>query len=189
MKISFNSPLILNLTFTSFIILVLDSTILPGLIEFLFVVGPAGSFQWTDPIDYVRLVSHGLGHGDFAHFFGNFSLILLIGPYLEEKFGTRNLLGMILITLFATGVFNVLFFPNGLLGASGIVFMFILLGSFAGAQPGTIPATFILVVLLYLGNEVLSLFGPEDGISQTAHLLGGLSGSVFGFLSLNRRKS
>lgn len=189
MTISFNSPFILNYTILSLVVLILDQTILRGLANFLFAVGPAGSFQFTDPLDYFRLISHGVGHANFAHYFGNFTMILMIGPYLEEKFGSRDLMGIVLTTLLVTGILNVLFFPNALLGASGVVYAFILLGSFAGAKPKTIPLTFILVALLFLGEELVRLFGPSDGISHTAHLLGGVSGSIFGFLNLNARAS
>lgn len=189
MKITNNAPLTVAFAAVAAAVLLLNSTIFPGLTAGLFTVGPMGSFSFGDPLDYVRLVSHGIGHADLGHLVGNFSLILLVGPFLEHRFGWKNLLTMMLITLFITGVLNVLFFSNGLLGASGIVFMFILLGSFTGAKKGEIPITFILVALLYLVGEILSLFGPQDGISQVAHILGGLAGSVFGFLSLNNTAS
>ncbi len=191
MKISFNSPFILWYTMISLVVLILDQTVFRGLSRFLFTVGPAGSFQFTDPLDYFRLVSHGIGHADFAHYFGNFTMILMIGPYLEEKFGTKDLLSIVLVTLLVTGILNVIFFPNGLLGASGVVYAFILLGSFAGAKPNTIPLTFILVALLFMGEELIRLFGPADGVSHTAHLLGGVMGSFFGFLGqkINARAS
>lgn len=189
MKITYNAPLTLTFAFVSAAVLLLNSTIFPGLTSWLFAVGPAGSFSFGDLLDYFRLVSHGIGHADVGHLVSNFSVILLVGPFLEHRFGWKDLLVMMLITLFITGVLNVLFFSKGLLGASGIVFMFILLGSFTGAKKGEIPLTFILVALLYLFKEIIGLFGAEDGISQTAHILGGLAGSVFGFLSLDKTAS
>ena len=82
-------------------------------------------------------------------------IILLIGPMLEEKYGSRCLLSMILLTAFVTGVVNVIFFNTALLGASGIVFMMILLSSFASHKEGGIPLTLILVTVLYIGQEVV----------------------------------
>ena len=58
--------------------------------------------------------------------------------------------------------------------------MMILLSSFTNFRAGTIPLTFILVLLFYVGNEVYSAF-KSDQISQFAHIFGGLAGSVFGF--------
>jgi membrane associated rhomboid family serine protease len=66
------------------------------------------------------------------------------------------------------------------MGASGIVFMFIILSSLTNFRSGDIPLTFILVILLFLTREILEAFG-NDNISQFAHVLGGITGSVFGF--------
>jgi membrane associated rhomboid family serine protease len=110
----------------------------------------------------------------------NFSLILLIGPMLEESYGSRSLLFMIIITALVTGVLNVLFFTSSLMGASGVVFMMILLASFTNFNKGEIPLTFILVLVLYLGSQLLDSF-RNDNISQFAHVVGGFCGSLFGF--------
>ena len=45
---------------------------------------------------------------------------------------------MMIITAVITGILNTFFFPTGLLGASGIVFMFILLSSFSGIKEGEV---------------------------------------------------
>ena len=42
-----------------------------------------------------------------------------------------------------------------LLGASGVVFMMIVLSSFTAARRGEIPVTLILVVIFYLGGEIM----------------------------------
>jgi membrane associated rhomboid family serine protease len=113
---------------------------------------------------------------------GNFSFILLIGPILEEKYGSKMLLSLIFFTALVTGILNAVFFNNALLGASGIVFMMILLVSFANVQKGKIPLTFILVALLYLGQEVYQAVSSADNISQFAHIIGGICGGIFGYV-------
>jgi len=74
---------------------------------------------------------------------------------------------------------NALLFSNGLIGASGIVFMFIMLSSFSGMKNGRLPLTFLLVVLLYITKEMVGAF-QNDGISHFAHIIGGTCGSGFG---------
>ena len=69
------------------------------------------------------------------------------------------------------------------MGASGVVFMLIMLASLAGADEGAIPITLLLVAALYLGGEILSGVTKTDEISQFAHILGGVCGVVFGFAS------
>ena len=39
-----------------------------------------------------RLLLHVLGHADLAHFAGNISLILVLGPIVEKHYGSRRLL-------------------------------------------------------------------------------------------------
>ena len=95
---------------------------------------------------------------------------------------------MIILTALITGIINVSFYSTGLLGASGIVFMLILLVSFTNNTGGGIPLTFILVAILFVGKELMHSFN-NDQISQSAHIIGGLCGSVFGFTGLLKKKS
>jgi membrane associated rhomboid family serine protease len=123
-----------------------------------------------------------MGHVSFTHFISNFSFILLLGPILEEKYSSFSLLFMMAITALVTGLLNVLVFPSGLLGASGIVFMMILLASFTNINHGDIPLTFLLVLAIYLFSEIAKSFGDKNGISEFAHIAGGICGSLFGFI-------
>lgn len=143
-----------------------------------FIVG--NSVQWTNPVSISTLFSHVIGHGSMDHLLGNMTFILLLGPIVEEKYGSKFTLFMIVITAFITGLLNISFFDTGLLGASGIVFMLILLVSFTNVKGGQIPLTFILVALLFIGKEVL-LSLQADHVSQFAHIIGGVCGSAFGF--------
>jgi membrane associated rhomboid family serine protease len=93
---------------------------------------------------------------------------------------------MIAVTALVTGALNALFFPSFLLGASGVVFMMILLASFTNFNKGEIPLTFILVLILYIGREVLNSF-RSDNISEFAHIVGGFCGSLFGFFKPVKR--
>jgi membrane associated rhomboid family serine protease len=105
---------------------------------------------------------------------------------LEENYGSKELLVMIVITALVTGVLNILLFKSALMGASGVVFMMILLSSFTNFTMGEVPLTFILVLILYMGAQLFSSFG-SDNISQFAHIAGGLCGSFFGFFHPPRR--
>ena len=141
-----------------------------------------------DPLTYVRSIGHVLGHASWDHYIGNMLLFLLLGPILEEKYGSKPLLIMILITAFFTSLINFIFFPHSaLLGASGIVFMFILLSSVVAVDKGEIPISFIVIVVLYLGREIVSMM-DSNNISEMAHIIGGAFGSFFGFFSLGNKK-
>ncbi|MGF1533333.1 MAG: rhomboid family intramembrane serine protease [Bernardetiaceae bacterium] len=175
MRITYNAPVILTFT------LVCVGVRLLGDLPTQHFFALDGQTNLGDPLDYLRLFSHIIGHGNWPHLIGNFSFILLIGPMVEEKYSSATLLLMMAMTALVTGLLNNFMFDTGLLGASGIVFMLILLGSFTNIRAGEIPLTFVLVVALYLGQEVLSIF-KNDNVSQFAHILGGICGAVFGFL-------
>ena len=59
--------------------------------------------------------------------------------------------------------------------------MMIVLSSFTAAHRGEIPVTLILVVIFYLGGEIMDGLFKQDNVSQIAHIVGGLCGLVFGF--------
>ena len=175
---TYNSPVILTFAILAFAIHGLDVLSGGRLAPAYFAAWP--HFDFRSGLSWFRLVSHVFGHRDLVHLVSNFSMILLIGPILEEKYGSRAILLMIFITALSTGILNTLFFNTGLMGASGVVFMMILLGSFANHTPGQIPITFLLVLVLYLTSEAAAVF-HQDGISHFAHLFGGLIGTVIGF--------
>ena len=66
-------------------------------------------------------------------------------------------------------------------GASGVVFAFIVLGSFTGFNAGEIPLTFILVVIIFIGQQVYEGIAVQDNISNMAHIVGGIVGGVVGY--------
>jgi membrane associated rhomboid family serine protease len=183
MKISYNSPVILTFALICTALLGLNY-IFENLIGNYFTLVP--QFQFDSVTSYLRLFTYIFGHADWTHLISNFAFILLLGPILEEKYGKRDLITMMGITAIATAVLYLilvaigLFDRDGLLGASGIVFMMILLSSMSNLKAGTIPLTFILIVILYVGREIYNSFQP-DNISQFGHIFGGICGSIFGF--------
>ena len=183
--IRFNAPVVLSFAILSLLVLVLDSATGGASTARLFCVYRA---PLTDPLTYVRFFTHVLGHSGYSHYMSNMLLILLVGPGLEEKYGSGTMVWTIALTALITGLVHFVFFPNTvLLGASGVVFMMIVLNSFTEMRRGGIPLTMLLVVALYLGNEVVDGLSESDNISQMTHIVGGLCGIVFGF-SLARAK-
>ena len=137
----------------------------------------------------MRLFGHILGHSGYEHFAGNMVLMLVVGPPMEEKYGSKILLAGVLLTALISGLLQCLLFPGtALLGASGIVFMLIMLSSLSGMREGSIPLTLILVAVLYLGQEVYAALFVRDNVAHFMHLVGGVAGTAFGFLAARRRK-
>jgi membrane associated rhomboid family serine protease len=186
MRIKYNAPTVLSFTLLCALVLLLSQTLLPNLTEYWFMVPGRGSFRAGSFRNWITIFTHIIGHANWSHLINNFTLILLIGPMLEENYGSKLLLIMIVITAVVTGVLNILFFRTALMGASGVVFMMILLSSFTNFSRGEIPITFILVLILYMGVQLFNSFS-SDNISQFAHIVGGLCGSFFGFLRPQKR--
>lgn len=178
-KIKYNSPVVLT-----FVLTCLGATILGvisggALTQLLFATYRASA---ANPLTYLRLVTHVVGHAGLDHFFGNATLLLLLGPMLEEKYGRSTLICAILATALVTGLVNTIFFPHvALCGASGVVFAFILLASFTEFKEGDIPLTFILIAVIYLGQQLISGLFVPDNISNMAHIVGGIVGALFGY--------
>ena len=179
LHIQYNSPVVLSFALLSLAALLLGRLTGGWTTHTLFCVYRA---SLTDPFTYIRMVGHVLGHAGYAHYISNMTLLLVIGPPLEEKYGSGRLLGCILFTALVSGLVQFLFFPgSALLGASGIVFMMIVLSSLAGMREGAIPLTLILVVFIYLGGEIVDAVTLQDNVSHLTHILGGLCGAGLGF--------
>lgn len=176
--LGYNSVVILSFFFISLFALILNYLTKGKCNKTLF-----SSYRSSllNPMTYVRLVTHIFGHADWNHFMNNFLYILLIGPMIEEKYGSINLIIMILVTAIITGILNSLFSKKRILGASGIVFMLIVLSSFVNLTSGKVPITLILICIFYVVNEIISGIFKKDDISHMGHLIGAVCGFIFGF--------
>lgn len=181
LRITYNAPVVLTFALVALVV-----TLLPMETRTHYFAAHPRFIEWTS---YTGLFTHMLGHANWEHYLGNFMLILLIGPILEERHGSLSLLIMMLLTALVTGLANLALSGNLLMGASGIVFMMILLASTANIKAREIPLTFIAVAVIYLGGEIYRAFASEDNVSRMAHLIGGLSGAVFGFIGAKGAKS
>jgi len=177
----YNSPVVLTFFFVSFLVLIINWITKGGSNNLLFSTYKSSLLS---PLTYIRLFTHCLGHLNWTHFMNNFLYILLIGPMLEEKYGSINILIMIIITAGITGVINSLISRYQLLGASGIVYMFIILSSLVNLQSGKIPITLILIFIFYIANEIISGLFKKDNVSHMGHLIGAICGCIYGFYIL-----
>lgn len=176
MKITFNAPFTLIFTIAAICVFILFQHAETPPMPFVL----PGEFMFKEPVWYLSLVGYTLGHANLEHLLGNFSIILMLGPILEEAYGTKKLFLMVSITGISTALFHMLFWDYGLMGASGIVFMFIVLSSLFNIKEKELPLTFILVVVLFLGKEIYNSFS-SDTVSQFAHIAGGVTGVIFGY--------
>ena len=184
LKITLNAPVIIG-----FVAVCLSAILLnwltKGISNQVFFMTYHSSMKL--PMTYVRFFTHVFGHADWEHFIGNMCYILLLGPMLEEKYTSKVIVVVIVITAVVTGLVNYVLFPNvALCGASGIVFAFIIMSSFTSFKEGEIPLTFILVAIFFIGQEVFQGILVIDNVSNMAHIIGGMLGGLFGY-SINKK--
>lgn len=183
-RITFNSPVVLGFVIIS----------LGAMVAKYLTMGVSNQLLFTtyhssllSPMTYVRFFTHVLGHAGWSHYIGNMMYMLLLGPMLEEKYGSRAIIEVILVTGLVTGVVTWVFFPGiALCGASGVVFAFIMMTSFTSFKEGEIPLTVILVAIIFIGQQVYEGLFIQDNISNMGHILGGIVGALAGY-TLNKK--
>ena len=183
-RITFNSPVVLTFVVVSLGVMVLNYVTAGYSNKLLFMTYHS---PLSSPMTFIRFFTHVFGHAGWSHYIGNMMYMLLLGPILEEKYGSRAIIEVMLVTAVVTGIFTWLFFPNiALCGASGIVFAFIMMTSFTGFREGEIPLTVILVAVIFIGQQVYEGLFMQDNISNMGHILGGIVGAAAGYL-LNKK--
>ena len=185
-RIVFNAPVTLFFSLACLAVLLIDHLTQGWARRTLFSVYRSSPLN---PLTYLRLVGHVLGHSGWDHLFGNIMYILILGPLLEEKYGGKSMALMMLVTAVVTGLLSLILSPNAAMcGASGIVFCMILLSSFTEFQARTIPLTVVLVAALHLGQQIYSAVAEGGNIAYGAHIAGGLVGTFLGYQANKREK-
>ena len=182
LEFDYNSPVIITYLCLSLIACFLNFISKGKTNKLLFTSYP--SSIWN-PLTYIRLFTHAIGHKDLDHLIHNFLFILLIGPMIEEKYGSIPLIMMLLITSFVIALFNLIFNRFTITGASGNVYMLIVLSSFSNIKKKKIPLTLILILIFYVFSEIKkSLLEGNRTIYHDGHLIGAIMGVLFGFYFL-----
>ncbi len=175
---SYNSVVILSYFLICLLVLLLNH-FTKGKVNQFFVMRK-GSI--LNPMNYIRLLTSGLCHKDWNHFRNNFITILLIGPMLEEKYGSIPLLQMLALTTIISSAVHLVFYKNGAVGASDNVFMLIVLCSIVNITDGKIPITLVLIFFFYVADEIIKQFSKkEDHVAHDSHIVGAILGFVYGY--------
>ncbi len=181
-ELDFNSPVIISYLGISLIACILNYLTRGGTNKLLF--SCYRSSIWN-PFTYIRMFTHCIGHKDWEHFVGNFLYILLVGPMIEEKYGSLNLIIMFAITSLLIALYNIIFSNYRITGASGNVYMLIVLSSFSNISEGKIPITLVLIFIFYVMGEIRKgILEGNRKIYHDGHLIGAICGILFGFLFL-----
>ena len=100
-KITINSPAVLGFAAVCLAAMGLNLLTNGKSNILLFSVYPASLLS---PLTWLRFFTHVLGHADWEHLLSNMMYFLILGPMLEEKYGTSRLITVMLATALVTGV-------------------------------------------------------------------------------------
>ena len=130
-----------------------------------------------------QLITHQFLHSGVSHLFGNMLILLMVGPSIEKRYGTKKtILGYLLFGIIAALIQMLVNNPNeNTAGASGAVFG--VLAIFAIIDPSRhsifkwLKVKYIAIAIILL--ELNSLNVENDGIGHYAHFGGMLAGLIF----------
>lgn len=189
-----DSPAVIFFVSASIAVYLLDALFFKGsLAEKMFVCRGAKAavpFDFASPMDYVRMIFNSLGCLSWNSFFTNLIFVLLLGPALEEKYGSAMIALMLFITSLVGGVLTASLSSCNLAGPSGIIFMLIILESLGAFMKRQVSVSWIFIFVLYLSLEFYSNSPKQKAgfpeflqseIPVFIHLASGICGSLFGF--------
>jgi rhomboid protease GluP len=184
MQLRYNAPVTFSFALICVLVMLLDQYVFPGFVA-TYLSAPGADFNPSQPAHYFAVLLYVFGHESWTHLWNNFLFLLLLGPILEEKYTPKPLLMMLFSTALVTGIFNILLKQPPLVGASSLVFMMIMLVSFARTKAGDVPVSFLLIFVLFLLAELTrGAQNTNPAVSNMAHILGGVCGTIFGFLKM-----
>lgn len=195
-KIKFDSPFSISFSVISFAIFILDLLTKGKLISSLFTcLGSKVSenpFNFKSAVCWLSVIFHEFGTSSWNSLFINLSFILLIGPALEIKYGIPVLSLMTFISSLVTGVLTATICPVPVTGCESIIFTLIILASLTEFTKKNIPLSWILIFVFFLSYQFISSEKAALNIKLLPvliKLIGGITGSLFGFMVAPKKKS
>ena len=191
LQLVFNSPVILISSLITLLVFILQNTAIPNLIEIIASSNTASlteqAFSPINPMHYVRLFTLIFGHYNMQTLCINLAIILLLGPRVEERFGTILVFIMFAITSFVAGILSVLFLENSICGLDGIALLLVILTLFECASLKEIYFSYIILLAVLIANTIVFSI-QQNNFGILLHYAGSLCASLFGFLDYSEHK-
>ena len=191
LKFSYDAPVTISFVLICVVLFLLNSLVFKGmLVKNLFssptTVAGTLPFIISQPMSYLRLLFYIFGANEPSVLITNLILIILLGPAMEERYGSVIIGIMIFVSALFAGVLNSCFCTKSLVGAVPVICMMIFLNAFISFSKKKIPLSFIVVIALFF---VLQIFNGEGIVYIFISIAGGLCGSLFAFLTSSKVKT
>ena len=187
LKFVYDAPVMLTFALAVLVIFVLDTFVVKGKLAEKWLLSPTSAegslpFAFSDFTSIFRLFLHVLGGRDIPFLICNLIFILLLGPEMEERYGSVIIGIMIFVAALFSGVLNACFCKIPVSGSEPVVFMLILRCAMMHLSRSTVSASALVVIILFAVMLVLRK-NPNGVVGVVITLAGGLCGSLFAFLT------
>ncbi len=186
-KLSYDAPVTLTFVIATLLLFVINSFLCKGKLTTLILSAPTSSvgelpFEVSSPLSYLRLFFYVFGASSGNMMITNLIFILLLGPAMEERYGSVVIGIMIIVSAVFAGVLNACFCQKMLQGPISIVFMMVFLNAFMSFSKKKVPLCFVIILILFVCREIFEQ-NANGIIGLISSLAGGLCGSLFAFLA------
>lgn len=183
----FDSPVTISFSLLSVLLFVLNCLAFKGTLDVKILSSPTTSagpipFMATQISSYLRLFLYAFGSQNFVGLLSNLLFLLMLGPVMEERYGSLVIGIMMAVSVLFSGVLNTCFCETSLQGCMPIIFMMIFLNSFMSFSKKKIPVSFLVIFVFYIAREVFGKTFSEI-VGLIICITGGLCGSLFAFLT------
>lgn len=197
-KFIFTAPFITIFAFLSIALFLLDVFAFKGnAVSGIFSCpGAKGSavFSFTNPLHYIRLFLHVLGNTGALTLLSNMTILLILGPGMEEKFGKGIFMLMTLLSALVSGVLNACFGSSPAAGSESIVFLLIFLWQTESFIKKEIEIPRMLIFIPYTGAVIYLAYKNGCTVSSAVvyaleSIAGGICGGILRFLISHEKKA
>lgn len=187
LKLTYDAPVTLTFSLICIGIYLIDTFLCKSYLATNILSSPTTAtgelpFLFTDFLSYPRLFLYIFSSKSISLLLANLIFILLLGPMMEERYGSIVIGIMIFVSALFAGVLNACFCKESLQGTAPIVFMMIFLSLFMAFSKRKFPLSFIVVFGTFIAFEFIQ-HGASGFVGVIVNIAGGLCGSLFAFLT------
>lgn len=161
LNVSFDAPVTITFAVLSLVLFLMSTYLIKDKAGGLLLAsatnaGGSMPFAASNVTSYFRTFLYVFGGKEIASVIFNLIFILLLGPSLEEYYGSVLVAVCYFITAVFAGVLNACFCSTSLQGSSCIVMMMIFLSALMSVSKHKMPVSSVLVLALCIVNIVIS---------------------------------
>lgn len=198
LRFTFDSPVTIVLAVVSAVLLVLDTFVFKGIMDFLTcpaskAFGTASAFNFASPLDYLKIILHIFGSAGWTSFFTGVLLLLAFGPVLEERYGSVMVSLMLVTAAVVNGVLTACLSAVPSVGLESLVFTMLFLTLINAFTKKVFPLSSVLILAAAISYDcyMLSLSVKDIQIVAAVGIdaASGLCASLLAYMVAPKKKA